>query len=95
MDNEIVLAGKLIEIIETSRNNALRKVNEELIRMYWQVGEFLSNESKNASFGDAYIDAIASEIQEAFPGIKGFNRRGNGAFRGCYGNVRSAGSCQS
>ena len=27
MKNEIVLAGKLIEIIEASRNNALRKVN--------------------------------------------------------------------
>ena len=76
MKNEITLASYLIKIIDESRQNALRKVNEELIRMYWQVGEFLSNESKNASFGDSYIDAIASEIQEAFPGIKGFNRRG-------------------
>ena len=76
MKNEITLASNLIKIIDESRQNALRKVNEELIRMYWQVGEFLSNESKKASFGDAYIDAIASEIQDAFPGIKGFNRRG-------------------
>lgn len=76
MKNEITHASNLIKIIDESRQNALRKVNEELIRMYWQVGEFLSNESKNASFGDAYIDAIASEIQDAFPGIKGFNRRG-------------------
>lgn len=45
MGNEIILAGKLIEIIETSRKNALKKVNEELIRMYWQVGEYLSAES--------------------------------------------------
>ena len=29
-----------------------------------------------AAFGDAYIDSVAKEIQEAFPGIKGFNRRG-------------------
>ena len=76
MKNEITLASNLIKIIDESRQNALRKVNEELICMYWQVGEFLSNESKTASFGDSYIDAIASEIQEAFPGIKGFNRRG-------------------
>ena len=26
--------------------------------------------------GDAYIDEISREIQETFPGIKGFNRRG-------------------
>ena len=76
MGNEIILAGNLIEIIESSRKNALRKVNEELIRMYWLVGEYLSVESKNVSFGDKYIDAIAKEIKDVFPGIKGFNRRG-------------------
>ena len=31
---------------------------------------------QNVSFGDKYIDAIAKEIQDVFPGIKGFNRRG-------------------
>ena len=76
MKNEITIAENLIKIIDDSRKNALRKVNEELISMYWQVGEFLSKESKNASFGDSYIDAISNEIQTAFPGIKGFNRRG-------------------
>lgn len=38
MKNEISFAGNLIKIIEDSRNNALKKVNEELIRMYWKVG---------------------------------------------------------
>ena len=76
MKNEISFAGNLIKIIEESRNNALKRVNEELIRMYWNVGEYLSQESKKATFGDAYIDSVAQEIQTAFPGIKGFNRRG-------------------
>ena len=76
MAHDILLSGKLIEIIETSRNNALRKVNEELIRMYWLVGEYLSIESMKATFGDKYIDMISKEIQEMFPGIRGFNRRG-------------------
>lgn len=31
---------------------------------------------KKSTFGDSYIDSIAKEIQEEFPGIKGFNRRG-------------------
>lgn len=75
MDNNLI-AADLINIIDESRQNALRKVNEELINMYWKVGEFLSKKSEQAVFGDAYIDGIACEIQEAFPGIKGFNRRG-------------------
>ncbi len=76
MESEINFAGSLIKIIENSRNSALKKVNEELIRMYWNVGEYLSKESENVIFGEAYIDSIAKEIQDAFPGIKGFNRRG-------------------
>lgn len=76
MGNDLISAAGLIKIIDESRQNALKKVNEELINMYWKVGEFLSKESEQAAFGDAYIDGIASEIQEAFPGIKGFNRRG-------------------
>ena len=45
MNNEIGSAVSLIKIIEDSRNNALRKVNEELIQMYWNVGEYLSKEA--------------------------------------------------
>ena len=76
MSNDITVAGNLIQIIGQSRQNALKKVNEELINMYWKVGEYLSMESEKASFGAAYIDSVAEEIQNAFPGIRGFNRRG-------------------
>lgn len=75
MGNDLISAAVLIQIIDESRQNALKKVNEELINMYWKVGEFLNREAEQATFGDAYIVGIASEIQEAFPGIKGFNRR--------------------
>ena len=39
--NEISTANNVINIINTARENALRRVNEELICMYWQVGEYL------------------------------------------------------
>ena len=76
MGNDLISETGLIHIIEESRQNALKKVNEELIKMYWKVGAFLSKEAEHVAYGDAYIDEISREIQEAFPGIKGFNRRG-------------------
>lgn len=76
MKNELSSISSLIDIIETARNNALKKVNEELIQMYWNVGKFLNSNIDNVSFGDSYIESVAQEIQNAFPGIKGFNRRG-------------------
>lgn len=66
----------IADIISNARENAYKKVNEELINMYWNVGMFLSGESKNKEYGDSYIDSIADFIQGEFPGIKGFNRRG-------------------
>ena len=63
-------------IIETSRENAYRKVNEELILMYWKIGKFLSEQSQDAGYGDGYISSLADYIQKRFPGISGFNRRG-------------------
>ena len=68
--------SQVTDIIETAKNSAYKKVNEELINMYWNIGAFLSKEAENATFGDAYIDSISEYIQGQFPGIKGFNRRG-------------------
>ena len=41
MGNDLISAAGLIHIIEESRQNALKKVNEELIKMYWKVGLLL------------------------------------------------------
>ena len=71
MGNDLMSAAGLIHIIEESRQNALKKVNEELIKMYWKVGEFLSKETEHASYGDAYIDEISREIQETFGIVNG------------------------
>ena len=76
MSDKLPVANGILTIIENARQNAFRRVNEELILMYWNVGRYLSEASKSTSFGDGYIDSVAAEIQAAFPGIKGFNRRG-------------------
>ena len=68
--------AEIAQIISTARDNAFRKINEELILMYQQIGKFLSERSKEAGYGDRYIDSLAEYIQSRFPGIKGFTRRG-------------------
>lgn len=71
-----LITTDIIDIINRSKNNALKKVNEELILMYFEIGKSLSSQAENADFGDGFIDNIAKEVQDAFPGIKGFTRRG-------------------
>jgi len=69
-------ANKIITMIEQARQNALKSVNAELIKLYWNVGEYLSVESSNSSWGDSFIGVTAKYIQDNCPGIKGFNKRG-------------------
>lgn len=68
--------NKIMAIIEESRTRAIKAVNAELIRMYWEVGEYLSGLCANAAFGDKVIDEVASFIAESGTNVKGFNRRG-------------------
>lgn len=67
---------KIVSIIETAHNRALKAVNAELIRMYWDIGEYLSSLCANAAFGDKVIDEVASYIASSGKAVKGFNRRG-------------------
>ncbi|MCL2801838.1 MAG: PDDEXK nuclease domain-containing protein [Treponema sp.] len=63
-------------MIEKAKQNTLSAVNSELISLYWSVGKYLSDESARSSWGDSFIDSLSDKIQENYPEIKGFNRRG-------------------
>lgn len=67
---------ELVQIIQTSRDRALKAVNAEMIQMYWNVGAYLSKLCADANFGDKVIDEVAAYIAQKNPGVKGFNRRG-------------------
>ncbi len=41
---------EIIDIIESARERAYRKVNEELILMYRDIGEYISKQSENAEY---------------------------------------------
>ena len=38
----IPYADRIVEMIEQARQNALQSVNAELIKLYWNVGKYLS-----------------------------------------------------
>ena len=67
---------KVVNIIESAKERAYRKVNEELITMYRDIGEYISKQSKNSSYGDAFVQKLADFFSENYPELKGFNRRG-------------------
>ncbi len=68
--------SKIIKMIEARRNNAYRKVNEELMALYWDVGGFVSKKIKNNKWGSKVVDNLVLFIKEKCPTLKGFDRSG-------------------
>lgn len=66
---------KIVDIIESAKERAYRKVNEELILMYRDVGEYISKQSIDAEYGDAFVQKLADFFAKNYPDLKGFNRR--------------------
>lgn len=67
---------EIIDIIETRRNNAIRKVNEELIGLYFDFGKYVSEKVKQEKWGSKIIDKLADFMKTNYPNMKGFNRPG-------------------
>jgi predicted nuclease of restriction endonuclease-like (RecB) superfamily len=66
----------IVEMIVEARDKTIRRINEELITLYWNVGKYLSEEIQKFSWGDKYIENAAVYLQHHYPELKGFNKRG-------------------
>ena len=67
--------NKIIELIETRKNNAYKKVNEEMILLYLDVGKYLYELQQNSKFGDKITLKAADFMKNNYPNIKGFTKR--------------------
>ncbi|MDP2816285.1 MAG: PDDEXK nuclease domain-containing protein [Rectinemataceae bacterium] len=67
--------AEVAELIERSRQNALRAVNTGLIELYWKVGAYISSKLETAAWGDGVVDQLADYLAKVEPGLRGFTRR--------------------
>jgi len=65
--------GEIISIIERARENAFRAVNRELISMYWEIGNYVSDKVKNDGWGRSVVKDFSQFIQSQYLGIRGFS----------------------
>ena len=64
---------EIVAIIEEARQRAFRAVNRELIEMYWQIGQYISEKVKSNAWGKSIVTEFASFVQSKYVGIKGFS----------------------
>ncbi len=67
---------QVVILIEEARNRAFSKVNTELVLLYFNVGNIVSDKVAAGVWGENTVDDLANFIEQQYPGLKGFNRRG-------------------
>ena len=59
--------------IRSAQYAALKAVNQELIALYWDIGQLIVDRQNTAGWGKSVVEQLAKDIQAEFPGISGFS----------------------
>lgn len=77
MKNENKISGssfsEITELIQSAKQRAYRAVNTELVNLYWQVGEIISQKIESDGWGKGTIESLSGYIRNSQPGIRGFS----------------------
>jgi len=67
----------LVEIkerIHQSRYEAAKTVNQEIIRLYWDIGRLITEKQKTLGWGKSVVETLSGDLQKEFPGMSGFGK---------------------
>ena len=77
MGNGLTLYGSFIkeikDLIYRRQYEAMKKVNSELMLLYWEIGEEINRQQREQGWGKSVIEILSKELQKEFPGVKGFS----------------------
>jgi predicted nuclease of restriction endonuclease-like (RecB) superfamily len=59
--------------IQEARVKASLAVNRELVQLYWNIGKEIVERQTQDGWGTSVIERLGKDLQNAFPGIKGFS----------------------
>jgi predicted nuclease of restriction endonuclease-like (RecB) superfamily len=72
------------ELIYRRQYEAMKRVNTELIQLYWEIGEEINRQQAEKGWGKSIVDVLAQELQKEFPGVQGFSARNLWRMRNFY-----------
>lgn len=65
-----------VEIIKTailkSQEQAVKAVNQEQLALYYGIGRYISENTRNKNWGTGAIKAISEQLRSELPGLRGF-----------------------
>ena len=66
--------NEITQLIHVARQRTVQTVNTALIELYWQVGQYISREIKQAEWGDGVVAQLAGHLARTQPRLCSFTR---------------------
>jgi len=60
-------------LINNAKTKAFKAINTELINLYWQIGEYISNKIANQEWGKGIVKNLSDYLKKVEPDLKGFS----------------------
>ena len=67
--------AEVLTLIKTAQQKVIATANQELIKLYWSVGKYISDRLSTSEWGQKAIEQLATFIQSQEPSLKGFEKR--------------------
>lgn len=69
------LLNKTQSQLSVSQFRAIIAVNQQLIDLYWQIGDVFVKQHHLSQWGDKLFDTLSKDLHRSFPKKKGFQRQ--------------------
>ena len=70
-----IFLNEIKERILSSQIKAAVAVNQELIKLYWEIGRSIHLKQEKEGWGAKTIEKLAKDLKSSFPDMKGFSPR--------------------
>ena len=69
------LLARVKKRVQLAQQRAIYSANDEMLRMYWDVGHILSDAQKQIGWGNGALKRLSADMRNDYPEIKGFSVR--------------------
>ncbi|MFP4087659.1 MAG: DUF1016 N-terminal domain-containing protein [Desulfobacteraceae bacterium] len=67
------LLTEIKERIRSAQYEALKKVNRELVGLYWDIGRMIVERQDTDGWGKSVVKRLSADLRQEFPGVSGFS----------------------
>ena len=72
-DDYAALLAEVKERVRSAQYEALKVVNKEMVTLYWDLGKLIVERQDREGWGKSVVERLANDLQNEFPGVRGFS----------------------